>query len=57
MPNLKAYQKHVKLYGHEAVMATASADPHMSDDDVKKLGLFIAQTAKSSLTDKKGKRK
>lgn len=57
MPNLKAYQKHVRLYGHEDVMMTAAADPHMSDSDVKKLGLFIAQTAKASLTDKKGKRK
>lgn len=57
MPNLKAYQKHVTRFGHDEVMQTASADPHMSDSDVKKLGLFIAQTAKASLTDKKGKRK
>ena len=57
MPNLKAYEKHVKLYGHEAVMQTAASDPHLTDKDVQKLGLFIAKNARTSLTDKKGRRK
>ena len=57
MPNLKAYQKHVDRFGHESVMATASDDPHMKDSDVAKLAQYIARTAKTSLTDKKGRRK
>lgn len=57
MPNLKAYQKHVDRFGHECVMAVASADPHMNDSEVQKLAQYIARTAKTSLTDRKGKQR
>lgn len=55
MPNLKQYQRHVDLYGHECVMMTADADEEMSERDVKALAHYIASTAKKLIKPKGAK--